>query len=372
MGAPAPARRRRAVPPRTARPTVWFDRDSATPRRDPPGQVEELAAAAMWHLDRGGPAARVTLHGYASPEGPEAHNLELSRRRAERVRRDLEAAGVPPERIAVRAHGEDATHPEPEWNRRVAAELTPQAVAFEPVEVEGRRPRTGPVPVERTDALTSRHSRLLHKQPIAADPVPVWETADAMRAAAERAASTEGTSRHLADYKDRWVRAHRHVIRAAAAESDIPDWVLAGVAWTEVGGDPPVQDEIAVQVRRHAPFTAPPERTSFGPLSLQLRRAAEELGYEPARMTHVQQRVVIWSLEDPQQALFIAARHLRRLRDVDFPAVPAELLTDDQVRVLGARYNRGPDLSLERIRANTSYGDALLRKRDRMMRLLGG
>ena len=40
--------------------------------------------------------------------------------------------------------------------------------------------------------------------------------------------------------------------------------------------------------------------------------------------------------------------------------VVGEELTEDEIRVIATRYNRGPDLSLEEIMQNTSYGNQIL------------
>jgi hypothetical protein len=222
------------------------------------------------------------------------------------------------------------------------------------------------MPVQRTTGLTDLHRRLLGKRVVPADPMERWGIREAGRALVERRLSRTGTSTSLANYKDRWVRAHRHVIRAAAQQYDIPAWVLAGVAWTEVGGDPEVQDEVAALGLR-------PERVSFGPVQMELRRGAEELGYEPESMSALQRRVLIWSLLDPQQNLFLVASHLDRLRDRDIPGRTAAEMTREDIRVLGARYNRGPELTREQILTTgprTKYGDDVLRKQERVERLL--
>jgi outer membrane protein OmpA-like peptidoglycan-associated protein len=52
------------------------------------------------------PRARLRVAGYADPRGSVAYNEQLSRRRACSVAAVLTAAGVPPERILIEAHGD--------------------------------------------------------------------------------------------------------------------------------------------------------------------------------------------------------------------------------------------------------------------------
>ena len=66
----------------------------------------------------------------------------------------------------------------------------------------------------------------------------------------------------------------------------------------------------------------------------------------------------------------IAARHLRQLIDHDGLQKESSFLTMDDVRIVGARYNRGIGLSLEEIKKNTSYGDFIVRFWSRFKGLL--
>ncbi len=108
---------------------IWFPLDSDEPRNDPEISSDEhleLALARIaQHADQAGDEQQVLVHGYASTEGSEGHNLDLSGRRAIRVKNLLIDAGVPSGRIVVLAHGRDETWPELEWNRRVEIELAP-------------------------------------------------------------------------------------------------------------------------------------------------------------------------------------------------------------------------------------------------------
>lgn len=45
-------------------------------------------------------------------------------------------------------------------------------------------------------------------------------------------------------------------------------------------------------------------------------------------------------------------------------------MTQDEVKVTATRFNRGPDLTLAQIRANTSYGDTILRRWRELVSLL--
>jgi OOP family OmpA-OmpF porin len=72
---------------------------------------------------------RVTVDGYADRSGPDAYNDRLSEQRAEAVKRELVAAGVPAGRVQTRAHGErDLAVPTPDGtvqpeNRRTVIEF---------------------------------------------------------------------------------------------------------------------------------------------------------------------------------------------------------------------------------------------------------
>lgn len=92
------------------------------------------------------------------------------------------------------------------------------------------------------------------------------------------------------NFKAQWVHGHRNAIKAAAKAQDIPPALLASIAYREVGGDG-VSDDIAHVLRseggRNLPVTGkigkllnpPADHTSFGPLNIQERRAAQILGY---------------------------------------------------------------------------------------------
>jgi outer membrane protein OmpA-like peptidoglycan-associated protein len=359
---------------------IWFKFDSDQPRED--NEVSSLVHLAIAlkrindHALVTGEEQTIVLHGYASAEGNATHNLALSVKRAEKIQSLLIDYGIPAERISIIGHGEDLTNKARRWNRRVEIELKPEVtmISFSESEsITGRVPRSGPMPLESTrNLLTPSHWSLIKREKIPSPSISGWDVSEAITMKYER--MRHGKSKTLLNYKNAWVIAKAKIIRQAAAEHDIPDWFLAGIAWAEVGGDPSSIDYFAHSYRRDIGIGSKPAmETSFGAVSVQLRRAAEELGYDPTKMNSMQINFLIRSLEDPQQNLFIVASHLHRLRDIDFPGKPAGLLTDDELKIIGARYNRGPELSLEALRSTgkkLSHGEDIVKKKSLLQDLI--
>ncbi len=82
--------------------SVRFDtgRDTVTP--DSRGMLDEVAATLTAHPE----LKKVRVEGHTDAHGPEAFNLDLSRRRARTVVRELVARGVAAERLAFEGYGE--------------------------------------------------------------------------------------------------------------------------------------------------------------------------------------------------------------------------------------------------------------------------
>jgi hypothetical protein len=193
--------------------------------------------------------------------------------------------------------------------------------------------------------------------------------------------ASQGDPEYLRNYKNEWVRTHAENIQEAAERYGIPPYVLAGVAWTEAGGQPDSLDVFVYSQRDMYPWfdsldelTLPgpldrlpgsPEETSFGTIQMQIRVAAQELGYpDPDNLSKEQELEIAAKLLVPETNIDIVARHLDSLRDHDgFPKDPNQL-TDEQIAVIATRYNRGTDPSLEDIQANPDYGNSLIRLRN--------
>jgi hypothetical protein len=183
---------------------------------------------------------------------------------------------------------------------------------------------------------------------------------------------------YIQKFKDSWVIHNRQTIKFAAAEFKLPAELLAGVCWIEVGGDPNFIDSVAFEVRafdwsgpeyvdRYLTLTSPPEKTSFGFVSMQLRTAAKTLGLDATKMKASDLRRLAACLEKDNYNINLVARHLRELADYD--NLPSQLSMDD-IRVVGARYNRGIIPTLAEIKRNTSYGNFIVKHWQRFNKLV--
>lgn len=189
-----------------------------------------------------------------------------------------------------------------------------------------------------------------------------------------------GGRSHIQAYKDGWVRFNRAEILVAGSLHRLPAELIAGVCWIEVGGDPSFIDRVAFEVRSFdwsgpawtdaLTMTKRPEMTSFGHVSMQLRTAAVTLGLDAAKMTPKQWSMLSQALQKNSYNIRVVAKHLGDLLDHDRIGRSRPRLTADEVRIVGARYNRGTAPTLAQIRRNTSYGNLIVRLWPRFAGLL--
>ena len=112
-------------------------------------------------------------------------------------------------------------------------------------------------------------------------------------------------------FKEKWVRAYKDVIVAAAVYWGIPPVLLGGIAYGEVGGDPPIIDDLAFLKRMIFDDRETLFATSFGSVSMQFGLAMDLLGYTKVDVTLGSQ--IIKLLKNPASNLFLAGKHLANL-----------------------------------------------------------
>lgn len=81
---------------------VYFEFDSDVIKPESYGLLKEVAATILAHPNMG----RIEVAGHTDEMGPDDHNLELSQRRAESVRKFLIEQGVAAERLVAKGYGE--------------------------------------------------------------------------------------------------------------------------------------------------------------------------------------------------------------------------------------------------------------------------
>lgn len=111
-------------------------------------------------------------------------------------------------------------------------------------------------------------------------------------------------------------------------------------------------------------ITRNPDLTSFGNVSIQVRRAWESLGYRKSEVSDSIKQDIINSLKNPVEKIYISTKHISDLRDLQYPDMSAKEFTDEEILVVATRYNRGPDLSLEAIKQDTSYGARIINNQE--------
>ncbi|MEU8251611.1 LamG-like jellyroll fold domain-containing protein [Nonomuraea sp. NPDC048916] len=195
---------------------------------------------------------------------------------------------------------------------------------------------------------------------------PKWTTKDAAEYATNKLLNPTQAQKQIFDFKDRWVIAYKDVIAAAAAYWAIPSWVLAAVAYNEVGGDPAWADTAALYKRLGKGDIKAALETSFGEVQMQIGLAAKLLGYPNKKGMTVREVInnVLDVLQNPASNLFVVAYYLRETHN----AVGGQW-TDQEVQRVGAWYNGGSQGW--RLPDAQAYGKVMLANKDRMKDFLG-
>jgi uncharacterized protein YukE len=177
--------------------------------------------------------------------------------------------------------------------------------------------------------------------------------------------------------KEDWIAENKGAIKEAARAYGLPPDMVAGIAWIEVGGKPYAFDDATGAAREFAesgwspvtpenlpgPLAGDKDSTSYGPMAVQVRRAAEVLGYDPQNLTDGQRDEVTAALKDPSQNMLISAKYMSDLKaQSSFADVPPGQMTPEMYRELAARYNGGPYWEGDQAQA---YGDRFEQNREK-------
>lgn len=165
----------------------------------------------------------------------------------------------------------------------------------------------------------------------------------------------------LRNYKDSWVRGHRAAIKRASAAYGLPPELLAGIAWVETGG----KGELENMDARGWGESEPLEQmdlaefdggADFDRVREQVESTAGFIGLHGAEEEDVKK--LFGALQVREEGLSSTAKYLWELKEIDFAG--ETLIGPEEMRVIAARFYRGPQWSLEEIEADFSYGDLIV------------
>lgn len=196
---------------------------------------------------------------------------------------------------------------------------------------------------------------------------------------------------HLWIYKTAWLVYHRNMLKKSAEEAQIPLLLLAGVAAAEVGGAPERFKSVGVlQVRQILETISRREdkalsnATSVGSIAIQLGVAASTMGIRPDKLTSFEQFQLSNCLLDNRFNIRVVAFHLRDLIMLSCPGKDTAHLTDEQIIIIGSRYNRGTQREIQSItdsisapvgtkqREYSEYGRRIIEKKTAIMEIMRG
>ena len=155
-----------------------------------------------------------------------------------------------------------------------------------------------------------------------------------------RGSTQDDAEKFVNDFKKQWISGYKNIIIQAADKFDIPSDLLAAIAWREVAGDPPFFDYV-YDARSLGIYPGSPYETSFGNTSIQLRNAADALGYNPEQLTPHEESTIILSLQNPIQNLFITAKYLSNVIDKYLPNTSSDQISSRDKLALAGAYHRG-------------------------------
>lgn len=149
---------------------------------------------------------------------------------------------------------------------------------------------------------------------------------------------------------DDFVRTHAGTINAAAQHYGVSPEAVATILRHELTGTPQLVNEATEWYRQITPGDSlfpgdrNPDTTSYGAGQIQIRRAAEVLGYDPSTLTDAQRDEIRNSLNDAEQNIFITAGHLAQLQDssTQVAGIPPSSWSDEDYEELFRLYNDGP------------------------------
>ncbi|WP_193319053.1 LamG-like jellyroll fold domain-containing protein [Nonomuraea phyllanthi] len=179
----------------------------------------------------------------------------------------------------------------------------------------------------------------------------------------------------LNKFKRDWVSHFKDVIKGAAAFFNIPAVVLGGIALIETGKKWESLEKLAERVRAIAPNTLIAGGkwldTTLGALNISIRAAAKMFGYNPDALNAAEARLLLKSLADPIQSIFMAAKYVSDHRDTYVRANPGPVGPSTESRWVKTWGNIAQSYNPGYSSGGKGYGEWVMSNRVEVAQLLG-
>ncbi|MEU6712779.1 RHS repeat-associated core domain-containing protein, partial [Nonomuraea sp. NPDC046802] len=162
-----------------------------------------------------------------------------------------------------------------------------------------------------TDAMTGKYIRLL-------------------------ATDKKAAAAYLKGFKEKFVKTYKDTIKAAAKMFGMPAYLLAGIVYAEVGGDPPVKDTLVNAAKEQF---GRDWVTTFGDVQINLNNAGKALGYNPDDMTRDQYDFLKATIKDPNVSIFTAAAYMAYIKNRPGAGYPAPWTARNLQRTVAREWN---------------------------------
>jgi hypothetical protein len=141
-----------------------------------------------------------------------------------------------------------------------------------------------------------------------------------------------------------WVVRNKPLFDAVAAQTGLPPELIAGILLKEANDGQADVYKIAVARGLGVIGLADPDLVSVGDTQVQIRRAAEVLGFDSHNITDEQRDEIVKALQDPVMSIFITGEFLEHLKaQSEFAGVPADEMRPEDWQKLAASYNNTED-----------------------------
>jgi RHS repeat-associated protein len=178
----------------------------------------------------------------------------------------------------------------------------------------------------------------------ASAPEPSYSTVSLARYAIERPQYGPDTLPVRQEYREKWFAKYGQALATAAEERGVPRTAALGIAFNELLSPTTFTDQFNFSLTLATDGLAKANKTSFGPVQMQVRVAAEVLSLDPRELSGEESSRLVQALMDPRNAIILVTERVAQTMNRKKPTG-----TDAEVAGQLAGWYQNPSLSAERV-----------------------